>query len=439
MSRRRPYKAVSVNQLDAQSIVSDALGMAAGTIHVGIDISKRDCVVVFRFGDRRFSQPVRVLQPEELNAFIGLLSTVHERVTITVGLESTGTYGDALRYALHKAGFAVFRVSGKAVGDYEEIFDGVPSKHDGKDAAIIAELLAFGKATQWKWRPDDANDQLMKQAVDRLDMNSKIEAMWLGQLEAKLARHWPEVATELELKSATLVRMLLHYGGPEGMAADDDAASRLRGWGRGRLVMKKIERIVASAKNSIGVPMTAIDLQSMHEICSEILQVRAIKKACRKTLRELSAKNETLQRMAKAVGEPTACVLWVSLGSPRNYPCAGAYLKAAGLNLKVRSSGKQKGQLRITRRGPSRVRHWMYFAALRAVQQPPVTRWFEQHKARGGTAGPMKATIGVMRKLLRAVWHTSVTDDEFQWGLLFPGRPISPDMQRRHQAAAAIE
>ena len=102
--------------------------------------------------------------------------------------------------------------------------------------------------------------------------------MWLGQLEAKLARHWPEVATELELKSATLVRMLLHYGGPEGMAADDDAASRLRGWGRGRLVMKKIERIVASAKNSIGVAMTDIDLQiDARNLLGDSRQVRAVR------------------------------------------------------------------------------------------------------------------------------------------------------------------
>ena len=136
MSRRRPYKAVPVNQLDAQSIVSDALSMAAVTIHVGIEHpSKRDCVVVFRFGDRRFSQPVRVLQPEELNAFIGLLSTVHERKSRSrSALNRPERTATRCGYALHKAGFAVFRVSGKAVGDYEEIFDGVPSKHDGKDA-----------------------------------------------------------------------------------------------------------------------------------------------------------------------------------------------------------------------------------------------------------------------------------------------------------------
>ena len=31
----------------------------------------------------------------------------------------------------------------KTVSDYSEIFDGVPSQHDGKDAAMIAELVAI--------------------------------------------------------------------------------------------------------------------------------------------------------------------------------------------------------------------------------------------------------------------------------------------------------
>ena len=147
MSKRRSYKASLVNQLSPDAIVTDAMSMALRVIHVGIDVSKHDLFVVFRFGARRFSRPIKVLQPSEIGLLIARLASIHERVPIQVGLESTGTYGDAIRFALHAAGFDVFRISGKLVADYEEIFDGVPSKHDGKDAAMIAELLAFEKAT----------------------------------------------------------------------------------------------------------------------------------------------------------------------------------------------------------------------------------------------------------------------------------------------------
>ena len=68
---------------------------------------------------------------------------------LIVALESTGTYSEAIRHAMTMAKLTVHRVSGKAVADYKEIFDGVPSQHDGKDAAMIAELTAFGKGTRW--------------------------------------------------------------------------------------------------------------------------------------------------------------------------------------------------------------------------------------------------------------------------------------------------
>ena len=48
------------------------------------------------------------------------------------------------------------RVSNKASHDYAEVFDGVPSQHDGKDAAVVAELAALGKCQPWAYEPASA-------------------------------------------------------------------------------------------------------------------------------------------------------------------------------------------------------------------------------------------------------------------------------------------
>ncbi len=44
------------------------------------------------------------------------------------------------------------RVGGKAAHDDAEVFDGVPSQHDGKDAAVVAEMAAsptgFGRTAR---------------------------------------------------------------------------------------------------------------------------------------------------------------------------------------------------------------------------------------------------------------------------------------------------
>ena len=139
---------------------------------------------------------------------------------MVVALEPTGTYGDAVRQALTDAGLTVHRVSGKAVHDYAEVFDGVPSQHDGKDALLVAELAALGKSSAWPYESSSAEEQAREYWVDRLDCQRELEQLWTGRLEGLLARHWPEVTGLLALNSATLLELLVHYGGPAWLAAD---------------------------------------------------------------------------------------------------------------------------------------------------------------------------------------------------------------------------
>src|SRR5436309_1583683 len=108
--------------------------------------------------------------------------------------------------------------------------------------------------------------------------------------------------------------------------------------------------------------------------------------------------------MSAVVGVATACVLWVELGDPRAYHCGAAYRKAMGLNLAERSSGLWQGQLKISKRGSSQVRRWLYLAALRWVRREPVRSWYLRQKAqRRGEGKP--AVIGVMRKLALALYQ----------------------------------
>ncbi len=88
-----------------------------------------------------------------------------------------------------------------------------------------------------------------------------------------------------------------------------------------------------------------------------------------------------LAAMGEVVGVPTACVLWVELGDPSSYHCGAAYRKAMGLNLAERSSGQWQGKLKISKRGSSTVRRWLYLAALRWVKQEPVHSWYVHQKA----------------------------------------------------------
>src|SRR5262249_14715518 len=150
-------------------------------------------------------------------------------------------------------GISVQRVSNKASHDYAEVSDGVPSQHDGKDAAVIAELAAPGKAQPLAYQPARAWGQELGDWGEWMGGPRQPLATWDGGWEGLLARHWPEATPVLNLSSGTLLRVLSHSGDPQAWAADPEAANRLARWGRAFLSPEKIEHLLAGAGSSVGV------------------------------------------------------------------------------------------------------------------------------------------------------------------------------------------
>lgn len=418
--RSKAYAAVAVNRVELAQVLP---GRAGQEVVVGIDVGKRWLLVVLRWSNGDVARPWRVANPDEVPTLVSLLRQLAEGRPLRVALESSGTYGDALRQALADAGLAVVRVSSQASHDYAEVYDGVPSQHDGKDAAVVAELAALGKARPWPYEPAAPWAQELAYWVDRLEAQRRIAQLWQGRLEALLARHWPEATQVLKGSAGTLLRALVHYGSPAALAADPEAALRLRRWGGALLAAEKISQLVAAARTSVGVRMGAWDVRRLREHAAAALQTRREQAHCRRALRRLAQDQPVLQAQGRVVGIATACVCWVHLGDPHAYPCGAAYRKAMGLNLKERSSGDYQGQLRLSKRGSGRVRHWLYFAALRQVQQAGLQQWYAAKKA----ADPRPAKrliVAVMRKLALALYHVGARGAAFETQRLFARRRV---------------
>lgn len=429
--KSKAYRAIAVKEVRLADVVSK---LAAGTVWVGLDVGKERTMVVLRDSEGTMLRPWRVRQPGEIRLLVERLGELAQQRSLVVALEPTGTYGDPLRQALGDAGLVVQRVSPKAASDYAEVFDGVPSQHDGKDAAVVAELASIGKSEPWPLVRTEA-DQL-RHAVHWLDTQQDILQLWLGRLEALLARHWPELTTFLELTSVTLLRLLEKYGGPEGLRQDPEAAVQLARWSRSKLTSEKIAQVLASAQSTVGVRMAAADVDFVQRCAREALNTQREIDRVRSSLEKQAAQHPGVERVGQVVGLVTACVLAVTVGDPRNYSCGPAYRKALGLNLKERSSGKHQGQLKITKRGPSLARRWLYFAALRRVQDPAVRPWYESKKRRCQDRGG-KAVVGVMRKLALAIYAVA-QGATFDPARLFPGRNVAADGSWLPQSPGAL-
>ena len=416
--RKNRYRSTTLANVKIPEMVAR---LSEGTVCVGLDISKAEVLAVVRSSAGTFERPWKVKQPSEVQLLVSVIGELSRHRPVVVAMEPTRTYGDALRQALCDAGISVRRVGGKSVSDYAEIFDGVPSAHDGKDAAMVAELAAIGKSHPWSsvaatdWEAEVAGH------VQWQDTQQEIWQLWLGRLEGLVSRHWPELTGLLALRSPTLLRVLAEYGGPARVAADAGAREKIAGWGGHYLKAEKVERLLASARTTVGVRMHAEEMEQTRRFAQQALAARTEVRRAQQALQRLAEQQATVKRMAQVVGSATACVLYTTVGDPGDYPCAAAYRKAMGLNLKERSSGKYQGKLKISKRGSSLARRWLFFAALRCVQQAPVRGWFEQKKRKDQDRG-LGAVVGVMRKLALAVHAVAVGTEDFAVERLFPGR-----------------
>jgi transposase len=412
---KRAYRATRVNDVNWEQLAREKEGLG---VTLGVDVGKFDVLVVCRWADGQFERPWRVKNPQEIATLALLAKQVQSNRKLVVAMESSGTYGDALRQALGDHGIEVQRIGGKAAHDYAEIFDGVPSQHDGKDAAVVAELAALGKGRPWPFEAANSWEEELTYWVEEMVTQRQIVTLWQGRLEGLVARHWPEALQVLKLSSGTLLRILKRYGSAQGLAADEGAPKQLARWGGPLLSAAKIDKLLAGARSSVGVRVGPWQQRQIQEYAEKALAARGRSNRAQRQLRRLAAGHPVLQAQGKAVGVPTACVLWVSTGDPRKFDSAPAYRKAMGLNLVERSSGSYQGQLRISKRGSARTRQWLYFAALRLVQKCGVRPWYEAKKARS-EGDARRVLVAVMRKLSVALYHVGVRNEQFQPRRLF--------------------
>lgn len=405
MVSKRAYKRVKVKLVDVDQLSAKAKG--AGKISLGLDIAKHEIVACLRWGQDHFEQPWSVSNPFEIDALVELCVELKKECEVIVSLESTGTYGDAVRQAFTVAKIPLMRVSGKYVADYKEIFDGVPSQHDGKDAAMIAELAAHGKGATWNYVPDSDQLAQVRYHVRSMDHAKNDFIRLIGKLEASVTRNWPELTRDLELTSPTALKLLSNYGSPAAAGADKDLEKQLRKWAS-KLALSKIERIVDNARSSAGIPMDSYEVLWVKELAGAAIAANRKAVGCSKAIEEILLKDALWGKYVKSVGAGTLGVFLTTVGDLRKYPNGGSLLKALGLNLMERSSGARKGELAITKRGPSQARRWLYYWALREVQKPELKEWyFRYHATEPGKPGighrKMKGLIYLMRKLMRSL------------------------------------
>ena len=97
MSKSKPYSSVPVKSVEPSVLASEHRGQACV---LGIDVAKFELMAVLRWPDGTFGRPWRIANPGEVGLLVEKLGPLQLSCPVTVEMESSGTYGDAVRQAL---------------------------------------------------------------------------------------------------------------------------------------------------------------------------------------------------------------------------------------------------------------------------------------------------------------------------------------------------
>lgn len=399
--KKRIYRAVDVKALNLDELREVVKNQK---IVLGVDVAKEDFFAALMNEKREVLSTIKWKHPMETGMLLDVMLHKLPWSSLDVAMEPSGTYGDALRALFLGNGIKVYRVSPKRCHDAAEVYDGVPSLHDPKAAAIIGRLHLDGASEEWPL-PEKAQREL-RAAIKTMELYDDAYYRNINRLESLLARHWPEVTRHLKLTSVTLLELIIAFGCPDRVAAEPEKSAELmRRVGRSNLLVEKIDKVVESAQQSMGVPCIEEERRHLVELCSEVRRLQQKARTAQDRVERLTQDTESVDAMVGVIGKKTAAVLHSELGDVSRYDNAGSYVKSMGLNLKEHSSGKHKGKLKITKRGSGTVRMYLYLAVLRLIQNNFIVQAWYQCKIERDGGIKMKAVVAVMRKLARALWH----------------------------------
>lgn len=288
-----------------------------------------------------------------------------------LGLEPTGHYWFCLATWLIGNGISVVQVNPYAVKQTKEVEDNSQLKDDRKDPKLIANLVKDGNFGM-PYLPEKLYADIRRLSMLRDQINED-RIRDLNRLHREMKIYFPEYkdafgkidgAFCLEvLKVAPFPEELVTLG-VEGIRQIWHEA-KLRGRG-----YVNATSIFENAKKSIGIQDGAESGKLavkwfVHRMMESNEQVAEIESRLHQMCMEIPYAENILE--ISGIGENTLSGILAEMGDISRFDDVKEIQKLSGLGLVACSSGKHKGETKISHRGRKRVRYWLFQAAKSAV------------------------------------------------------------------------
>ena len=413
------------------------------TLIVGIDVgSETHYARAFDWRNYEYSKKPFAFNNDEagfvtFKAWIEDIAEKHGKTAVIPGMEPTGHYWINLGAYLQEQGMKPVHVNPHHVKKSKELDDNNPNKNDRKDPKTIAGLVNEGRFS-YPYIPTGIYAEIRNLSNLRIQTQEEIT-----RIKNRIARwfsiYFPEIKSVYKDPDAVSGMMVIKKAplpcdikelGVDGVNQIWRDA-KLKGSG-----LKRARTLVSAAEHSIGskeAPGSArIEIRNLLD------DYELYKKRMDNLMQEIEMKLTEIPYIDKlleirGIGLKTVSCFIAEVGDISRFDDPKQLQKLAGYAIVADSSGKHKGERRISHRGRKRLRYALYEAAISVVgKNKEFKEIYDYYRMRNqNPLKKMQAVIAVACKLLR-IFYTILTK-----GVVYDGEKMLRDIIRPETVTAA--
>jgi transposase len=335
---------------------------------------------------------------------------------VIVGIESTGCYGIPFLHFLKDKDVELVYVNPSHTKKVKEVQNNSPNKTDKKDPKVIADIIELGRWLRVVIAKGVAAE--LRELIHSREDSMKERTVHFNKIYDHMFKIFPEFEQVMkDLKTKTAQYMLQHYPTPESIVelGVTKLATIMHQISRGRIGTERAKQLYAGARESVGIK------EGRQYIIQKIEHIFQIISSYNHFIdqyeRDISIALQKVPESKyiisiKGIGEITTAAIIGEIADFGSFSSYEEVEKYAGLNLFEISSGKHRGQKRISKRGRPLIRKALFFAAINVVRKGGIYHDKYQSYLDSGMV-KMKALVAISRKLLRLIYVLVKNHNEF--------------------------
>lgn len=410
------------------------------TLIIGIDIAKDKHVARaqddrgYEFGKRLIFEN-RIHGFEQLVDWISKLQKENDKTHVILGAEPTGHYWLSLAHYLKARDFDFVLVNPMHVKKSKELDDNSPTKNDTKDARVIAQLVKDGRYSVPNLLEGIYAE--LRGAIKLRDQLTKQLMIIEGRIQNNLDRYFPEfndVFKSWNGKTAWFTLRSFPYPSDIREMTPEEVLTEWKTVVKRGVGIKRATKLVEQAQKSVGIETgLRFAKKELHSLLDQYAlydqQLEELDQDIEELLQDIPGAKEMVA--IKGLGTVTVATFFSEVGDLSKYSHPQQLVNLAGLSLREHSSGKYKGQTRITKRGRKKLRKALYLAVRPLVASNPTFRTLHKYYTTRPN-NPLKkqqSLIALCGKLLRVMFAIGKKQCEFDGSKLLKGIPQIESLQ----------